>query len=434
MLQTADITHSIIFYALAVLRWLIPLGFLWFAWYVGKRMWIHYVRETYIMKIQWKLLQVQLPRDVYKSPLAMEIILTNAFHQYSGLGTTYERFWLGLVRIWFSLEIVSIEGKIYFFIRLPANLQRQVESQIYAQYPQAEIHEVPDYTNAVPAYNKNSDFDLWATEFTLSKPDPYPIKTYVDYGLDKTTGADEEQERVDPITAQLELMGAIGKGEQVWYQVVIRAQQSKFLYHFFGHHHDYEEEGAHLIEELKEKWSKTSKISAEGEEEEGRTALTKGQQATLFAIERNMSKIAFDVGIRCLYLAKKESYHTGTSKALGMMLKSYNSTTLNSFDGINRTNFADDPWQDITGSITENLKANMLFRYKTRTFFYTRIRESMQLPAFIAKLRPNFAPKTFVLSTEELATIFHFPGRVSETPTFRRLESRKAEPPQNLPM
>ena len=38
-----------------------------------------------------------------------------------------------------------------------------------------------------------------------------------------------------------------------------------------------------------------------------------------------------------------------------------------------------------------------------------------------------------VLNSEELATIYHFPGQVAETPTFKRIESKRAEPPQNLP-
>jgi len=432
-LDVSQITHAILFYALAIFRFIVPLAFLWLVWYVAKRMWIHYVREVYIMKIKWILLEVQLPRDVYKSPLAMELVLSNAMHQTSGVGTTWERFWLGLVRIWFSLEIVSIEGKIHFFIRTPSTLRRQVESQIYGQYPQAEIHEVPDYTNMVPPFQKGNGWEVWGCEFAFKQPDPYPIRTYVDYGLDKTTGDTEEQERVDPITAQLEFMGSIGKGEQLWYQIIVRAQQSKFLYHFFGHDHDFLESSEHLVAELKEKFSTGHQKAVIEEEETGRSSMSKGQQAILFAIERKVSKITFDVGIRTMYIAKKEVYHKHTTKGAEMMLKGYYSENLNSFKKINKTNYADDPWQDITGRVQDRLKAEMLEKYKTRTFFYPRIRETFSY-GFIGKFFPSQKPTSMVLSSEELATLYHFPGRVSETPTFRRLESRKAEPPQNLPM
>ena len=41
--------------------------------------------------------------------------------------------------------------------------------------------------------------------------------------------------------------------------------------------------------------------------------------------------------------------------------------------------------------------------------------------------------KMFILNTEELATVFHFPGKTAETPSFERVDSKKSEPPANLP-
>ena len=46
-----------------------------------------------------------------------------------------------------------------------------------------------------------------------------PIKTYVDYGLDKDP---KEEYKTDPITQILEVMGSLGKGEHMWYQVLIQ--------------------------------------------------------------------------------------------------------------------------------------------------------------------------------------------------------------------
>ena len=42
--------------------------------------------------------------------------------------------------------------------------------------------------------------------------------------------------------------------------------------------------------------------------------------------------------------------------------------------------------------------------------------------------------KTIVLNTEELATIYHFPGSVVQTPSLSRIESKKGEPPAGLPV
>jgi len=40
----------------------------------------------------------------------------------------------------------------------------------------------------------------------------------------------------------------------------------------------------------------------------------------------------------------------------------------------------------------------------------------------------------FIMNTEELATIYHFPGEVSKTPSLSRISAKKAEPPTNLPI
>ena len=47
---------------------------------------------------------------------------------------------------------------------------------------------------------------------------------------------------------------------------------------------------------------------------------------------------------------------------------------------------------------------------------------------------PNFFHHhIIVLNTEELATLWHFPGQILKVPTFERIESKEASPPTNLP-
>jgi hypothetical protein len=47
---------------------------------------------------------------------------------------------------------------------------------------------------------------------------------------------------------------------------------------------------------------------------------------------------------------------------------------------------------------------------------------------------PFFHPPINVLNTEELATLWHFPGQIMRVPTLERIESKEASPPPNLPM
>ena len=79
------------------------------------------------------------------------------------------------------------------------------------------------------------------------------------------------------------------------------------------------------------------------------------------------------------------------------------------------------------------MKKRMLDWYRLRIFYNVPVQYNLNYPALIKNFFPSGKPQIFVVSSEELATLFHFPGMVSETPTFKRIESRIAKPPSNLP-
>src|SRR3972149_9936701 len=188
--------------------------------YMFWHQWMHYVQGRHMAKINWILLEIKLPKETYKSPLAMEIVL-NALYQ-AATGTWFDKIWRGKVKDWSSLEMVSIEGHIKFFIRTPWIYKNVIEAQLYSQYPDVEIYEVPDYVRYVDYRGKEGDWSLIGAEYGLSKPDPYPIKTYVDYGLDKDP---KEEFKIDPLTSIIEYLGSFGRGHQFWLQIIIRAHK-----------------------------------------------------------------------------------------------------------------------------------------------------------------------------------------------------------------
>ncbi|MFA5933671.1 MAG: hypothetical protein WC795_00395 [Candidatus Paceibacterota bacterium] len=388
------------------------------------RLWKYYINYAFLTKMNWVLLEVRIPKDVHKSPLAMEVVLTNAFYQAGGTGTWYAKHWEGKLRNWFSLEMVSIEGKIFFFIRTPVQFKNIIEAQIYSQYPKAEINEVDDYTNLVPLHANTDAWELTGTEFVLSKEDPYPIKTYIDYGLDKASGLLEAEQQIDPISSTMELLGSIGKDEQIWIQIIIRATTERFHKPgtWFGKQ-DWKKEGEALIKKLKDELKPKPK---DKDDKPAPQMATKGEQEKINAVERSIDKFGFDCGIRTLYVAKKDAFKGMNLVALLGAFRQYNSANLNGFKPANVTSF-DYPWQDFSGRRIQALKREIFDAYRARSYFYMPHSSS-----FVAG--KSITRKQFVLNTEELATIFHFPGRVSETPSFKRIESKKAEPPVNLPM
>lgn len=371
--------------------------------------WIHFVQERYRSNMKWVILEIKLPKEIHKSPVAMEIAL-NSLYQMSGSIVWWDKYWKGKIKDWFSLEMVSIEGHIKFFIRTPAIYKNVIEAQIYGQYPDIEIYEVPDYTRYVDYRGKEGEWEMVGIEYSLSKPDPYPIKTYVDYGLDKE--GIKEEFKIDPLTSVIEYLGSVGPGEQVWIQILVQSPNKRFKKKD-GSKGDWKDEGKAIIDELTKRNEKT----AEGMPAFKMLMMTKGEQEVIGAIERSMSKLGFDCGIRALYLVKKDKFDPSNIKALGGILRPFTTNNLNGFKPLLFTAGFDYPWNDFNGIRLTHLRKEQFKAYKQRAWFY--------LPR---KLKP------FVLTSEELATLYHFPGGVAQTPTFGRIASRKGEAPVNLPV
>ena len=77
----------------------------------------------------------------------------------------------------------AIEGDVRFLVWTRTALRNLIESQIYGQYPSVEIKEVPDYARDM-VYDPEK-IEMWGCHYKFLKPNPFPIRTYVDYQLDK---------------------------------------------------------------------------------------------------------------------------------------------------------------------------------------------------------------------------------------------------------
>lgn len=373
-------------------------GFLWlpavlafFAW----KLWIYHIRLRHISNINWLMLEIKLPREINKNPQAFEFLL-NMLHQTKGINF-YEKYLYGEVRKWFSLELVSKEGVVHFYIYAPSNYRKMIETQIYGQYPGIEITEVYDYTKDFADFN---EYKMHMAEFILEKEDAYPIKTYLDYKLDKTET--EEEFKNNPLTSFIELIGSIKEGEHVWCQILARATYVKW-----------KDAGKKLVDKI----MKRDEKKKEGEKIDlGAMRLSPGEHLITESIERNVSKLGFDVCIRIGYLAKEDKYNSIIPSAIYGAMKQYNSLNLNGFKRINATSYVDYFFK----KTREDWRKGRIFdAYRNRFCFY---------------LTWALSRKTFVLNSEELATIYHFPGKVATTPTLGRIEAKKGEPPAGLPI
>ena len=426
-----------------IIKIILPLAGVIALGMIAWKLWIHYIQQDFISGIDFVLLEIVPPREVLRSPKAMELFIANALYHWSMKGGK-EEYWQGAVWFWFSLEIVSIEGQVHFYIRTPTRIQGLIETQMYAQYPQAQIRVVEDYTLAVDKISPDSDWNGWGCEWALEKPEAFPIKTYVDFGLDKDP---KEEVKVDPISSVIELFGSIGKGEQVWLQIVVTPSKKEYHDHgtFFGKH-NWTKEAELQLYKILAPYSSFKEVKTVEELGVGRARKEIRVPPHLDDVIKKMrskpSKLGFDTGIRLMYVAKKESFSMNTRRNIRLIFRQYADPNSNSIVRTNATQA--DAYGGIFTLSSETvmmLTERMLHEYRERGFFHLPLRHSllsehapyMHWPiSYFFKAYKH--PPTFVLNTEELATLWHFPGQILKVPTLERIESKEASPPTNLPI
>ncbi len=406
--------------------------------YFGFNLWHHFVTERFILGMSWTLFEIEVPRDVQKSPLAMELIFSNAMYHASQKGL-WEVWIQGAPHFWFSLEIAGIDGTVKFFIRSPSRISDLVQTQIYAQYPQAKVREVDDYTLAVPFDAPNSGWYIWGAEFVLQEHDALPIRTYVDYGLDKPS--DKEELKVDPLTPTIEYLGSLHRGQQVWIQHVIRPSLKSYHKHGGGHI-GWVDEAHEEMNRIMAPYTQEFYITTESQEAKHgakgvQIRLPKPIEDKVEKIREKITKLGFDVGIRVLVIGDAryctQQEFDGMRRSSRLLFRQYNAPDGNSLVRVNATQF-DAPYADPTGLSLWSLKNRILNWYRLRIFYHPPLWYSFNYPKLISTFFRTNKPNYSVLNVEELATIFHFPGQVSQAPSFRRVESRVAKPPSNLPI
>ncbi|MHB8710460.1 MAG: hypothetical protein ACYC6X_02855 [Minisyncoccota bacterium] len=385
-------------------------------------LWLALRRGEFIFAQPYILLEIKPPRSLVKTPLAMETFFSS-IHLAPGESTWYAKWIKGGVRPFWSFELASFEGRVHLFVWTRENFRRIIESQLYAQYPGVQVIEAPDYTRLISA--KTDEWAIWGCDYKHTAEDPLPIKTYVEYGLDKVQ---KEPEQVDPFANVIEFMGSVGKGEYLWLQFVIRVHKGE-KYHKLnkkGKAHTWRDEGEELVTKIRTETVGKVKyrdvFTGEMRETEGFPNPTKGQSEKIAAIERNISKLAFDVGGRCVYLAKPEHFNP---IIITHMIGLFKPFSTEGWNGINSDawlkRFDDYPWEPGVEKLKDHYRRKLVEAYRRRQFFYGPFSHGL------------FADETMVMSTEELATIFHIPSRSIEAPGLERIQSAMGEAPPNLP-
>lgn len=424
--------------------WLwLPVGLFFF----GKSLWRDYLKTRYFSTLSWVLLEVRIPRTIAKTPEAMEQVFAGLQGMYWEFDP-WEVWWEGLQHDYVVFELASMGGETKFYVRTPMFFRNAVESQIYAQYPEGEIVEVEDYLDLLPEGVPNEEWDVFGVEFKLEKEDAYPIRTYRDFMA--MAPNQEEFTKVDPFSSLVELLGKLRPGEHLGYHLLLRPAQTPTP-------DAWKKKGEEVVEKLIGKrvtpkkgmvskaiepfgpvvqgWGRPlaplfgvepSKSAPEKREERGEPSLMQylspGTKTVVESIERNILKPGFDVFVRMCYVARRDVFSLSHIASFVGALKTYNTLTLNGFK-LNSTTLATRTAWWLPSFITRGIKQHKRSLY----YQYYRARKPFTDTWTLKS-------QQIVLNTEELATIFHYPGMTAKAPMLPRIEARRSEPPAALPV
>jgi hypothetical protein len=333
---------------------------------------------------EYILLRILVPRLNERTPLAAE----EMFASIHGILRPDQS-----IQDHLSFELAARDQYIQFFAYVPTHLKDFVEGQIYAQYPTVEISAVQDYTQIDASNNA-----VAAAELVLTRPDYFPIKTFLNF-------------TVDPLAGITSVLSKVDEGEQIWVQTLIRpiddVWQEKTLEYVkaIQEGKKLEPERMSIGKILKATGGVASDFArtaaglgpaAKEEKKDEKPSLPGPVAEGLKAAEGKTTKLGYEVVVRVCAIARDEATATSKINNLVGAFKQFNVTNMNGF-GISKIATDRD-----------------------------RILQVFQSRAF---------PSTgYILNVEELASIYHLPSTSVETPSIVWAGAKKGEPPANLPI
>ena len=403
--------------------------------YVLYRLYIVEIQHQFVDSQQWVFLKIRVPKSNLTSTLAVEQVfaLMHSLHRSYTFMQTYVE---GSVQLWYSLEIVSMGGKISYILRVPKAYRGIVESSFYAHYPEAEITETSDYMENVTYDPDISDFEVLGTEFKMADDDVIPIKTYSDF---EHTSATEKI--IDPLSNLLESLAKLDSYDFVGVQILIqplgdeewKPRGERKIKALIGEEVPHEPSFIGFLMApfnwfANFSYKKTLLTSHDHDEKEKTQknnwmSMTEAEKDRVSRIEAKIGKPGYKTKMRFLYMTPKGKVEKTKRYLIVGAFRPFGSAMTN------RIKVQSDTWVGVDPIFSEALEKSYLDAWlkklKRRHFKGYKAR-SLHLGA-----------SPFILNIEELATLYHFPITTETTSvpaSVEATESKKSQPPVNLPV
>lgn len=366
-------------------------------------------KSKWVENLESVVLWVKIPKNSEKGPTSAEMMFASL---HSILRPVQDLKKEGSIQEHISFEMVADAKSIMFYIWTPKHLQNFIEGQVYAQYPTAEISVVDDYSKNVEIDSTKKDINhnaididhdgiedcVAGCELKLTKPDYFPIKTFVSFEVDPLAGITGALSKIE------------GQSEKMWIQILTRPASDTWR-----------NKGLAYAESLKggsgpslfsKNGMKSGLLKMPGlilntvfdaifptDEKGGKSAgntkqITHNEETSLACLEEKANKLGYHVKIRVLYIAKTKEIAKQNLRITTGAFKQFNTTLANGFT-VTKTRTGKD----------------VLEEYRARLF----------------------TDQGFILNIEEVASLYHLPHTSVETPNIVWTSSKKGEPPANLP-
>lgn len=287
----------------------------------------------------------------------------------------------------FAFEIVASEKKIAFYVTAPRLSARYIEQQIQAHYPDATIEEVEDYNIFSPKS------EVMATTLKTRYHFIFPIKTY-------------KKNETDPMDSLINVLSKIQNNEGLAIQFIVRSARLKWhrkvieivrkarSFNSIERAINYS-----LFNRFLHFLNDVIRISRPPDSNNSNTikTLTQKEEEVLKNFEEKNAKAGLDVNIRLVASAQNKE-----------QVQIYLNNIANAFNQYNYYEYGN----SFPSSISLRNQTDII-----KNFIYRRFDESKQ----------------FLLNTEEMASLFHFPLKDSKTPNIMWLSAKYAPAPANTP-
>jgi len=294
----------------------------------------------------------------------------------------------------FSFEMVTRDNLIYFYIDIPKKMQPFIEQQIHGQYPYAEIDIMTDYN----IFTETST--ILGAYLVPTQKGFFPFKSYKTMESDPLGGILNALAKAEADNSALAIQFVVRSAHKKWrrkgIEVVREVKKGKRFESIANRSVAMKVlEGVGNVTgdmfksatgtEDKNKYDKNDDYKLSGMEED----MLKG-------IEEKLSKGGMDVTIRLLSSAENEATAQMNLDNLIGAFSQYN-----------------------------------LYRYGNSFKAVVPRKQTRLIQDFI--YRSFHAQRAALLTTEEMASLWHLPLHSTEAPKIKWLSGRKSPPPHNIP-